>query len=331
MRTCSVSRSRSSSTPPTFAQLACQNIKSRLSRLRSYALVDGDSEDVPIPISFDKEFKSIVGSETYDQSLPSFQLYSSGKSVPPLQVNAELLRLIQRKYTAAKPRKVVSGYVYAFVLPTVPRYVKIGMTRQPPKDRIKSQSTRCKLKYQWIHDEHEKNFPHFALVEKLVAKELQNYRRKFTCSNCKKPHGEKATEHAEWYEIDCETALGVIERSRQWIVDYKPYTDEHDLHAYWAEAVDKGLTKPDDIDWSRWLDPKRYDRLRYEWMRPRGSWLHRLVTRPAPSMLESLKIKGPLYLVFTITLVVSGVSLKVWVGIMLMEAFNWFAFFLIKR
>ena len=327
MRTLSASRIRSSSTPPTFATLPGQNVKSRLSKLRSYALVNGEDEDVPITVSFDKEPKSIAGSETRDRSIPSFQFYSSSEALPELQVNQSLLRLIGRKDTTAKPRKIVFGYIYAFILPTAPGYVKIGMTRQPPQNRINSQSSRCKLDYQWIHDDHEKKFPHFALVEKLIGKQLQNYRRKFTCSNCKKPHAEKSTEHAEWYEIDREKALAVIERWRRWVVEYEPYTKEQDLHAYWAEAVHKGLTKPDGIEWSKWLDPEQHDRVRYEWMRHHGGWLHRLMIKPAPSMLESFKIKGPACLLFAVALAVSGISLDGWVWMFLKEALDWFTFF----
>ena len=309
MRTFSASRIRSSSAPPDSVPLASQRFKSQCSKLRSHAPVDNGDEDVPIAIPSDKESKSISGSETRDQSVPSFQFYSSSNPLPGLQVNQDLLRLIDRKDTAAKPRKVVFGYIYAFILPTVPGYVKIGMTQQPPQNRINSQSSRCKLDYQWIHDDRDKQFPHFALAEKLIAKQLQHYRRKFTCSNCKKPHAEKATEHAEWYEIEIDTALRVIEQWRQWIVEYKPYTDKQDLHAYWAEAVHEGLAKPDGIEWPRWLNPKRHDRLRYELMRYYGSWLHKLMTRRAPSMWEILKILGPGFLVVVVALVVSGKSL----------------------
>ena len=327
MRTCFASGSRSPSTSPISSPLATPRVKCRLSKLRSYAAVDGDNEDIPITISSDKEWESIADSPTHDQSVPSFQSYSD-KSVEDLQVSQDLLHYIGRKRKAAKSKKIENGYIYAFVIPTVPGFVKIGMTKEPPQKRINNQSARCKLVYQLIYDHQGKSFPHFAIVEKLIAKDLQNYRRKFTCSNCKRPHAEKGTEHGEWYEIDEEAALRVIEKWRQWIVKYAPYTPDQRLHAYWADAVSKGLMKPGGVKWPEWLDPAEYDRVRYAWMRYRGGRLHTLMVRPGPSMLESLKIQGPAYLAYAIAGVVSGSSAKGWVCcILLGKGLDWCAFF----
>ena len=219
-------------------------------------------------------------------------------------------------YKPTKKEKIIEGYVYVYTLPSAPGYVKVGKTQQNPKSRIDQQKSKCKLDYQQFSDKHERVFPHYGVVERLVQAELWKCRMKFsckrckrrkerkectkcseedTCEDCKNVHEDLPTEHSEWYKTTPEKALEVINRWRGWIIQYDPYTPERELVAYWTQAHYHARRRSNPLVWSQWLDPERHDWYRYYLFKPYGGALGTFFMAPRPSRSQSLRDRGVIY------------------------------------
>jgi hypothetical protein len=157
------------------------------------------------------------------------------------------------------------GYVYIFKSADWPGYVKIGSTKQAPKERENQWSTRCKFKCVHITDENDKPFRFYGIIERIVHAELYNEQVKFYCSPCKMGHklalekkGEeklsKPTEHSEWFEISETKAKEVVNKWRDWAIHQEPYKMNVKLCTRWRWKLDMGAKwmKGSEAEWEAW-------------------------------------------------------------------------------
>ena len=124
-----------------------------------------------------------------------------------------------------------------------------------------------------LDDANHCRVPNHQKVERLIHKELQQYRRKFSC-NCKSKRGEnhgdtgKLMEHSEWFEIDRDTARNTINRWRTWMRG-NPYENRRlnakenfRINYYWdhPDHMDKllkqidGKNAPGSWDWDEFME-----------------------------------------------------------------------------
>jgi len=94
-------------------------------------------------------------------------------------------------------------------------------------------------------------------VESLVHAELTNERRKLTCTRCKRKNlkGEIVfIEHDEWFQTTEEHALEVVEKWRNWIIEWRPYRWDGVLHYVWKwkHGQEKARAEDGDVDWRKW-------------------------------------------------------------------------------
>jgi hypothetical protein len=206
-----------------------------------------------------------------------------------LEVKNEMLHILRQKWkTSCTKRNSASpanpsGYIYIFAWPDFHDYVKIGITKNRPKERIGQWAAKCKFTYKLVEDPENMSFKGSWIAERLIQGELHNERRKFTCPKCRKVHklgggrspkSKKSTEtaaekedmieHGEWYQISEERALEVVQRWRRWVVNNKPYKDNGTLRQAWLWKHDvTNRSKASNIDWARWCQWTKADGSNY--------------------------------------------------------------------
>ena len=157
------------------------------------------------------------------------------------------------------------GFIYVFESTLYNGYVKIGRTKNPIGDRMK-QWGKCEIGCIYIEDSENAKFRHYVLVENLIHTELSNYRRIFKCKRCGIGHmlnpnkHESRVSHGEWFEIDKDKALEVVERWRRWAIEQEPYTLYGELRDFWDKKCDEAAMY------------KNYDLA--NWHRTNDSWIH---------------------------------------------------------
>lgn len=157
------------------------------------------------------------------------------------------------------------GFIYVFKSTLYNGYVKIGRTKNPIEDRMNKWG-KCEIGCIYIEDSENAKFRHYELVENLIHTELSNYRRKFKCKKCGKGHMlnpnklESRVSHGEWFEIDKDKALQVVERWRRWAIEQEPYTLYGELRDFWDKKCKEAAMY------------KNYDLA--NWQRTNDSWIH---------------------------------------------------------
>ncbi|KIN08501.1 hypothetical protein OIDMADRAFT_16661 [Oidiodendron maius Zn] len=165
----------------------------------------------------------------------------------------------------SKDPKKDAGFVYVFESTIYNGYVKIGQTKNPIRKRMKKLE-KCEIGCMYIKDPGYTKFRHYDLVEKLVHIELGNYRRIFKCKECgtgRKLNSNKQdnpVSHNEWFEIDKDKALQVVENWRRWVIEREPYTPYGELRDFW--------------DWKCQEAAKDKNYNLANWHRTNDSWIH---------------------------------------------------------
>ncbi|OBT60820.1 hypothetical protein VE03_09799 [Pseudogymnoascus sp. 23342-1-I1] len=151
------------------------------------------------------------------------------------------------------------GHVYIYTSPDILDCVKIGETKNTPKERIKRWGN-CKITTEHVHDPGYVPFKHYKLVERLIEAELFNERCKYTCGICKKksvspPQNGKKPEmmnHGEWYKIIEGDAVAKVRRWREWFVLCEPYDDDGRLKPEWSARLES-ISKMSGEDVNEWV------------------------------------------------------------------------------
>lgn len=121
------------------------------------------------------------------------------------------------------------GHIYILRIAERPEFVKIGRTKDAIDNRV-DQIKSCLAKTYTLEAFNDDDFcsvNSHTRVERLIHDELRNYRRSFSCSCKQKKHDDTndgLTTHGEWFELDKDKAVEVVERWRTWMRT-KPYSD----------------------------------------------------------------------------------------------------------
>ena len=185
-------------------------------------------------------------------------------------IKTEILEKIRGHSTKAsgvlsKDSKKDEGYIYVFESTIYNGYVKIGRTKNPIGDRMNKWG-KCEIGCLYIKDPENTKFRHYELVEKLIHTELSNYRRRYKCKTCGSGYKlnpnkrDQHVSHEEWFEIDKDKALQVVERWRRWVIEREPYTPYGKLRDFWDWKCQEAARD------------KNYDLT--NWHRTNDSWIH---------------------------------------------------------
>jgi hypothetical protein len=209
---------------------------------------------------------------------PLFERYHD-KVLSKRDIQAKLLEIIKAKSEKERgPTKLGRGYIYVYAASTclqeakqgsehAYRYFKIGLTqKQTPAARI-SQQNECGLIISSIEDKKQRQFKFSGLVDELIKCDLQEHRRKIPCLELK--HTKKdgsPSDHGEWYEIDLQRLLDVIEKWRGWVTKCDPFDSAGILRPRWVwkfTLLDQG---DDGVDLNHVLQPFTFEeRLSRQW------------------------------------------------------------------
>jgi hypothetical protein len=148
------------------------------------------------------------------------------RPLPTIKVaDTKLLQEIEKDPTGGDG----PGYLYAFTRKDSPGYIKIGCTVRSPHVRVAEWGRKC---FHFVP--HLVKYPDFDVkvayhkrLERLVIHDLQRYRMKYYCNASVSPGGGEGcyAHHGEWFEINTEHAMLVIDRWRKWITQ-DPYAEE---------------------------------------------------------------------------------------------------------
>lgn len=165
-------------------------------------------------------------------------------------INVNILDLIK-----AKPEKSdKSGWVYiAESKEYGPEKLKIGKTKGAPGKRIRKLQD-CRLELKDVIQKQRNPFYHFSFVEKAVHLELTNQRLKLKCILCTSKKM-KESFHNEWFEVDRDKALRVVEIWRNWILIQEPFDSSGTLTPYWKWRVKQLEAFVSDVNWQAWTQP----------------------------------------------------------------------------
>ena len=120
------------------------------------------------------------------------------------------------------------GYIYILQIPQHSDYVKIGRTSRGPEERLKEQM-KCGVELDLL-DEDSRCYvevEYHMKIEQLIKADLWNERQKLQCT-CN-------TEHGEYYKVDKEKALAMVETWKDW-TRCEPYEDGS-LKDVWKKRV----------------------------------------------------------------------------------------------
>ncbi|PMD33406.1 hypothetical protein L207DRAFT_438783 [Hyaloscypha variabilis F] len=224
------------------------------------------------------------------------------------------------------------GYVYIFKSADWPGYVKIGSTKQAPKEREHQWSTKCKFKCVHITDENDKPFRFYGIIERIVHAELYNEQMKFYCDECGSNHrlslekkGEEKlsrwTEHSEWFEISETKAKEVVNKWRDWAIHQEPYKQDARLCTRWLWKHDMGAKwmKGSETEWEAWRHFSWLDEFRLG-LHDFKKWLEEVV----PPLKKLANTSGSFFLLL------AGVCLCIW-GVNLVSCLIVMTAFLLYR
>lgn len=185
-------------------------------------------------------------------------------------------RTLQARDVDEKIRKYLSGgsdsnstsdgYVYVAVAigDNRPNQVKIGCALYV-NERMRD-SDYCKVPYQSEYHQ-DFAFRNYRLVESLVHKELEPFRRFWWCEECKRKHG-------EWFEVDKETAEKTV---KHWtdLALRDPWNSDNELKLFWKQRLEtqKGPAKEEKNEdhalrharWLKFANPSKLDTLKHYW------------------------------------------------------------------
>lgn len=146
-------------------------------------------------------------------------------------------------------------------------HVKIGWTEQGIQRRMKglnSPSGHPKINY--VPDRTpggQSRFRNSFFAEQIIHLELRNFRRNLVSTS---------QSQGEWFEIDKEEAHRVCRKWRKWLIDYKPYGENHELTGFWERRLDH-MDQNDPYDalehgslherWTAILNPSWWDKTSY--------------------------------------------------------------------
>lgn len=234
-----------------------------------------------------------------------FEQYEEMKS--PTDIKIAILNVIlqeDEKHTLDNK----TGFVYMYKFNSSKGHIKIGKSNQKHGERVEQQARSCKLPFERISDQYDKKFLHFGVVEKLVHLELSNQRKKYECGTCKTKssgpkNGAKAT-HGEWFEVEEEHALKVIERWRGWFVRHQPYGKDGALRGIWIWKHRK-LSEASTDDFGQWVILTWTDWPAYAWYR-----IDDYLDKELPKMLRSSLFINATLIFVTRLWCVSGVFMS---------------------
>ena len=181
------------------------------------------------------------------------------------KINDALYQILKKPQLINFGKVAPVGYIYMYTVPGWKGYVKIGITRRDPQNRIQQWRNACGVTCHLVQDIGHKQHKHYALIEKLIAIELRNQRYKYPCSICNAPN---TVDHQEWYKVSVEEASKVVQRWRTWIVTHDPYTSKGELSPFWTRRFEMMNKSCIEWDWATWLrDPSGLDYIEYYWHR----------------------------------------------------------------
>lgn len=200
-------------------------------------------------------------------SIPIFSNF--GEQLTAMAVHDNILKTLKyngtdklKSRTSPKVKTEPAGYgfMYIYTSPLCAGYVKIGTTSETPHTRVSQWEGRCKLETILMKDSERHKFLHFQLAEKLIQKELHNYRSKYRCHHCRIAHKNPSQEdtnmvqHGEWFKISEELALATVQKWRRWLVTNRPYNTDGVLRPSWNEKYKVFVKKTALMDSEEWVE-----------------------------------------------------------------------------
>lgn len=113
------------------------------------------------------------------------------------------------------------GYLYAYEVEGNAGFVKIGYTTRSLATRHGEWAFYCNRKPKVLYPvpaNHQMPVPNAHRVEALCHAELKHRNIRIDCHGCSKPH-------IEWFQVDPEEAIAVIQKWSKWMLT-SPYTSE---------------------------------------------------------------------------------------------------------
>jgi hypothetical protein len=215
---------------------------------------------------------------------PDFKRYDD-KSYTKSEIRMKLLNIINPKPVKGEvpPQNAARGYIYVYTSPACReepgtglvhtyRYFKVGRTMaQTTAERI-GQQKACILNTIRIEDKNQREFKFARLVDTLIKWDLCEYRQKFLCRSCKNREGGPRC-HNEWYEIEEQHLLDVIEKWRGWITKSGPYNSKGFLRPRWVWKLARLEQGKDGVDLDHVLRPFTFaEKLSRRWDWIEGAW-----------------------------------------------------------
>jgi hypothetical protein len=113
-----------------------------------------------------------------------------------------------------------------------PGFVKIGYTQKIADVRYKFFESSCG--FEPLPLRQIRRVPSVRRVERLVHNELNQYRRE--CTTCTR-RLECGALHTEWFEVEEERAMAVMENWALWMSDAAPYRADGRLQHFWGQHL----------------------------------------------------------------------------------------------
>ncbi|KAH8820622.1 hypothetical protein F5884DRAFT_764693 [Xylogone sp. PMI_703] len=248
---------------------------------------------------------------------PEFTNYYEYEDTPH-QVEVSIINFLKTRHSKNLPSKALQksaraeGYIYIFTSLLTPGHYKIGRTKQAPRARV-AQWDKCRLNPIQISDDKDKYFALYYLVEELIQIELHNERRKYTCGECRRQHrqherknvpfqamtGKKEnSEHGEWYCISEKRALHLVNRWRDWIRNFDPYSADMTLRDRWAWKLGRANGSLEPVDWDKWTKWDNVDEVLFQL-----DYFHSIPKAIVPDLMELVR-KYPIQVLFMAMLVI---------------------------
>jgi hypothetical protein len=132
-----------------------------------------------------------------------------------------------RQYIRKPPRLIREeerGYVYIFRDEQRPGLLKIGSTKNEPKERESRLQSTCKLELFRVHDT-GRQIENYKRAEQLVQRELKALKHNGRCRHCYR-------RHREWFEVGEDVAVPAVKRWTAF-VQKMPWDSERNLKPFW--------------------------------------------------------------------------------------------------
>ncbi|KAH0541624.1 hypothetical protein FGG08_003914 [Glutinoglossum americanum] len=149
-------------------------------------------------------------------------------------------------------RDMIDGEIYAYKTSRYPGLIKIGYTKNASRERAKAWGQGCGYKATVLYPKAPNGgvrLPHAHRAESLIMAELGYCRKRLPpCMEC-------ARQHEEWFEIELESMVEIIEKWSLWILR-RPYQETGGvwrLKMHLCNILDRLERYPD-------ISPKPYER-----------------------------------------------------------------------